>query len=85
MLHDELKNLEIHWNMLFLKTKSSNKQQKHSGVLIPGEIKKIEKVESFWIIFVESVLLLEHMMIIVACTKKVYQTRNDKNRLPWLE
>ena len=63
MLHDELKNLEIRWNMLFLKTKSSNKQQKHSGVLIPGGTHDDNS----------------------GLYKKVHQTRNDKNRLPWLE
>ena len=80
MLHDELKNLEIHWNMLFLKTKSCNKQQKHSGVLIPGEIKKIEKVESFLFFF--SFRTHDDNS---GLYKKVHQTRNDKNRLPWLE
>ena len=63
--------------MLFLKTKNSNKQQKHSGVLIPDEIKKIEKVESFF-------LLLEHMMIvIVACTKKY--TRPEMTKTGFLD
>ena len=64
--------------MLFLKTKSSNKQQKHSGVLIPGEIKKIEKVESFFLFW-----LLEHMMIIVACTKKY--TRPEMTKTGFLD
>ena len=66
--------------MLFLKTKSSNKQQKHSGVLIPDEIKKIEKVESFFFFFF---LLLEHMMIIVACTKKY--TRPEMTKTGFLD
>ena len=65
--------------MLFLKTKSSNKQQKHSGVLIPGEIKKIEKVKSFFFFF----LLLEHMKIIVACTKKY--TRQEMTKTGFLD
>ena len=54
MLHDELKNLEIHWNMLFLKTFRSS---------CTWWTKKIEKVKSFF-------FLLEYMMIIVAYRKK---------------
>ena len=66
MLHDELKKLGNSLKHALLKTKNSNKQQKHSGVLIPDEIKKLKRLNHLFFF-----LLLEHMMIlIVACTKK---------------
>ena len=47
---------------------------------MPGEIKKIEKVQSFFCLFV---LLLEHMMIKVACTKKY--TRPEMTKTGFLD
>ena len=45
---------------------------------MPSEIKKIEKVQSFFF-----VLLLEHMMIKVACTKKY--TRPEMTKTGFLD
>ena len=49
---------------------------------MPSEIKKIEKVQSFFL-FCFFVLLLEHMMIKVACTKKY--TRPEMTKTGFLD
>ena len=66
--------------MLFLKTKNSNKQQKHSGVLIPDEIKKLKRLNHFFESFFFFAFRTHDDNS--GLNKKVHQTRNDKNRLP---
>ena len=73
MLYDELKKLG---NPLKHKKKNSNKQQKHSGVLISDEIKKkLERLNHFFFAF-------RTHDDNSGLYKKVHQTRNDKNWLP---
>ena len=69
MLHDELKK-----NMLYLKQKTlKSSTEKHSGVLILDELKKLKRLNLFF--------FLEYMMIIVAHRKKYTKSEITK-RLP---